>query len=124
MIRTCTADEFDEGKFNKYSYKIASGVAKVFGIPLDNAKNIIMGGVNLVKDCVDNGSPLAFKAGSNISLSTSDYAEHLYEYLINNDKEGYTKLYNKAMADGIDSKKFRLQLKNNLLVMSLCRKLQ
>lgn len=115
MIRTCTADEFDEGKFNKYSYKIASGVAKVFGIPLDNAKNIIMGGVNLVKDCVDNGSPLAFKAGSNISLSTSDYAEHLYEYLINNDKEGYTKLYNKAMADGIDSKKIQTALKEQLV---------
>lgn len=115
MIRTCTADEFDEGKFNKYSYKIASGVAKVFGIPLDNAKNIIMGGVNLVKDCVDNGSPLAFKAGSNISLSTSDYAEHLYEYLINNDKEGYTKLYNKAMADGIDSKKIQTAIKEQLV---------
>lgn len=115
MIRTCTADEFDEGKFNKYSYKIASGVAKVFGIPLDNAKNIIMGGVNLVKDCVDNGSPFAFKAGSNISLSTSDYAEHLYEYLVNNDKEGYTKLYNKAMADGIDSKKIQTALKEQLV---------
>lgn len=115
MLRTCLADEFDEGKFNKYSYKIASGVAKVFGIPLDNAKNIIMGGVNLVKDCVDNGSPLAFKAGSNISLSTSDYAEHLYEYLINNDKEGYTKLYNKAMADGIDSKKIQTAIKEQLV---------
>ncbi len=115
MLRTCFADEFDESKFNKYSYKIASGVAKVFGIPLDNAKNIIMGGVNLVKDCVDNGSPLAFKAGSNISLSTSDYAEHLYEYLINNDKEGYTKLYNKAMADGIDSKKIQTAIKEQLV---------
>lgn len=115
MLRTCFADEFDESKFNKYSYKIASGVAKVFGIPLDNAKNIIMGGVNLVKDCVDNGSPLAFKAGSNISLSTSDYAEHLYEYLVNNDKEGYTKLYNKAMADGIDSKKIQTALKEQLV---------
>ena len=115
MLRTCLADEFDEGKFNKYSYKIASGVAKVFGIPLDNAKNIIMGGVNLVKDCVDNGSPLAFKAGSNISLSTSDYAEHLYEYLVNNDKEGYTNLYNKAMADGIDSKKIQTALKEQLV---------
>lgn len=115
MIRTCTADEFDESKFNKYSYKIASGVAKVFGLPLDNAKNIIMGGVNLVKDCVDNGSPFAFKAGSNISLSTSDYAEHLYEYLVNNDKEGYTKLYNKAMADGIDSKKIQTALKEQLV---------
>lgn len=115
MIRTCTADEFDEGKFNKYSYKIASGVAKAFGIPLDNAKNILMGGVNLVKDCVDNGSPLAFKAGSNISLSASDYAEHLYEYLVNNDKEGYTKLYNKAMADGIDSKKIQTALKEQLV---------
>lgn len=114
-IKTCTADEFDGDKFVKYSYKIASGVAKVFGIPLDNAKNIIMGGVNLVKDCVDNGSPLAFKAGSNISLSTSDYAEHLYEYLINNDKEGYTKLYNKAMADGIDSKKIQTALKEQLV---------
>nr|DAF33269.1 MAG TPA: IrrE protein [Caudoviricetes sp.] len=115
MLRTCLADEFDEGKFNKYSYKIASGVAKVFGIPLDNAKNIIMGGVNLVKDCVDNGSPFAFKAGSNISLSTSDYAEHLYEYLVNNDKEGYTKLYNKAMADGIDSKKIQTAIKEQLI---------
>lgn len=115
MLRTCLADEFDESKFNKYSYKIASGVAKAFGIPLDNAKNIIMGGVNLVKDCVDNGSPLAFKAGSNISLSTSDYAEHLYEYLVNNDKEGYTKLYNKAMADGIDSKKIQTALKEQLV---------
>lgn len=115
MIRTCTADEFDGDKFVKYSYKIASGVAKVFGIPLDNAKNIIMGGVNLVKDCVDNGSPLAFKAGSNISLSTSDYAEHLYEYLVNNDKEGYTKLYNKAMADGIDSKKIQTAIKEQLI---------
>lgn len=115
MIRTCTADEFDESKFNKYSYKIASGVAKVFGLPLDNAKNIIMGGVNLVKDCVDNGSPFAFKAGSNISLSTSDYAEHLYEYLVNNDKEGYTKLYNKAMADGIDSKKIQTAIKEQLV---------
>lgn len=115
MIRTCTADEFDGDKFVKYSYKIASGVAKVFGIPLDNAKNIIMGGVNLVKDCVDNGSPLAFKAGSNISLSTSDYAEHLYEYLVNNDKEGYTKLYNKAMADGIDSKKIQTAIKEQLV---------
>lgn len=115
MIRTCTADEFDESKFNKYSYKIASGVAKVFGLPLDNAKNIIMGGVNLVKDCVDNGSPFAFKAGSNISLSTSDYAEHLYEYLVNNDKEGYTKLYNKAMADGIDSKKIQTAIKEQLI---------
>lgn len=115
MLRTCLADEFDESKFNKYSYKIASGVAKAFGIPLDNAKNIIMGGVNLVKDCVDNGSPLAFKAGSNISLSTSDYAEHLYEYLVNNDKEGYTKLYNKAMADGIDSKKIQTAIKEQLI---------
>lgn len=115
MLRTCLADEFDESKFNKYSYKIASGVAKAFGIPLDNAKNIIMGGVNLVKDCVDNGSPLAFKAGSNISLSTSDYAEHLYEYLVNNDKEGYTKLYNKAMVDGIDSKKIQTALKEQLV---------
>ncbi len=115
MIRTCTADEFDESKFNKYSYKIASSVAKVFGLPLDNAKNIIMGGVNLVKDCVDNGSPFAFKAGSNISLSTSDYAEHLYEYLVNNDKEGYTKLYNKAMADGIDSKKIQTAIKEQLI---------
>lgn len=115
MLRTCFADEFDESKFKKYSYKIASGVAKAFGIPLDNAKNIIMGGVNLVKDCVDNGSPLAFKAGSNISLSTSDYAEHLYEYLINNDKEGYTKLYNKAMADGIDSKKIQTSIKEQLV---------
>ena len=115
MIRTCTADEFDESKFNKYSYKIASGVAKVFGLPLDNAKNIIMGGVNLVKDCVDNGSPFAFKAGSNISLSTSDYAEHLYEYLVNNDKEGYTRLFNKAMADGIDSKKIQTALKEQLV---------
>lgn len=114
-IKTCTADEFDGDKFVKYSYKIASGVAKVFGIPLDNAKNIIMGGVNLVKDCVDNGSPLAFKAGSNISLSTSDYAEHLYEYLINNDKEGYTRLFNKAMADGIDSKKIQTALKEQLV---------
>lgn len=114
-IKTCTADEFDGDKFVKYSYKIASGVAKVFGIPLDNAKNIIMGGVNLVKDCVDNGSPLAFKAGSNISLSTSDYAEHLYEYLVNNDKEGYTKLYNKAMADGIDNKKIQTALKEQLV---------
>lgn len=115
MLRTCFADEFDESKFKKYSYKIASGVAKAFGIPLDNAKNIIMGGVNLVKDCVDNGSPFAFKAGSNISLSTSDYAEHLYEYLINNDKEGYTKLYNKAMADGIDSKKIQTAIKEQLV---------
>lgn len=115
MLRTCFADEFDESKFKKYSYKIASGVAKAFGIPLDNAKNIIMGGVNLVKDCVDYGSPLTFKAGSNISLSTSDYAEHLYEYLINNDKEGYTKLYNKAMADGIDSKKIQTALKEQLV---------
>lgn len=115
MLRTCLADEFDESKFNKYSYKIASGVAKAFGIPLDNAKNIIMGGVNLVKDCVDNGSPLAFKAGSNISLSTSDYAEHLYEYLINNDKEGYTRLFNKAMADGIDSKKIQTAIKEQLV---------
>lgn len=115
MLRTCFADEFDESKFKKYSYKIASGVAKAFGIPLDNAKNIIMGGVNLVKDCVDYGSPLAFKAGSNISLSTSDYAEHLYEYLINNDKEGYTKLYNKAMADGIDSKKIQTAIKEQLV---------
>lgn len=115
MLRTCLADEFDESKFNKYSYKIASGVAKAFGIPLDNAKNIIMGGVNLVKDCVDNGSPLAFKAGSNISLSTSDYAEHLYEYLVNDDKEGYTKLYNKAMADGIDSKKIQTAIKEQLV---------
>lgn len=115
MLRTCLADEFDEGKFNKYSYKIASGVAKVFGIPFDNAKNIIMGGVNLVKDCVDNGSPLAFKAGSNISLSTSDYAEHLYEYLVNNDKEGYTKLYNKAMADGIDGKDIQTAIKEQLI---------
>lgn len=115
MIRTCTADEFDGDKFVKYSYKIASCAAKAFGIPLDNAKNIIMGGVNLVKDCVDNGSPLAFKAGSNISLSTSDYAEHLYEYLVNNDKEGYTKLYNKAMADGIDSKKIQTALKEQLV---------
>lgn len=115
MLRTCLADEFDEGKFNKYSYKIASGVAKAFGIPLDNAKNILMGGVNLVKDCVDNGSLFAFKAGSNISLSTSDYAEHLYEYLVNNDKEGYTKLYNKAMADGIDSKKIQTALKEQLV---------
>lgn len=115
MLRTCLADEFDESKFNKYSYKIASGVAKVFGMPLDNAKNIIMGGVNLVKDCVDNGSPLAFKAGSNISLSTSDYAEHLYEYLVNDDKEGYTKLYNKAMADGIDSKKIQTAIKEQLV---------
>lgn len=114
-IKTCTADEFDGDKFVKYSYKIASGVAKVFGIPLDNAKNIIMGGVNLVKDCVDNGSPLTFKAGSNISLSTSDYAEHLYEYLVNNDKEGYTKLYNKAMADGIDSKKIQTAIKEQLI---------
>lgn len=115
MIRTCTADEFDGDKFVKYSYKIASCAAKAFGIPLDNAKNIIMGGVNLVKDCVDDGSPLAFKAGSNISLSTSDYAEHLYEYLVNNDKEGYTKLYNKAMADGIDSKKIQTALKEQLV---------
>ena len=115
MLRTCFADEFDESKFNKYSYKIASGVAKAFGIPLDNAKNIIMGGVNLVKDCVDNGSPLAFKAGSNISLSTSDYAEHLYEYLVNNDKEGYTKLYNKAMADGIDGKDIQTAIKEQLI---------
>lgn len=114
-IKTCTADEFDGDKFVKYSYKIASCVAKVFGIPLDNAKNIIMGGVNLVKDCVDNGSHLAFKAGSNISLSTSDYAEHLYEYLVNNDKEGYTKLYNKAMADGIDSKKIQTAIKEQLI---------
>ena len=114
-IKTCTADEFDGDKFVKYSYKIASCVAKAFGIPLDNAKNIIMGGVNLVKDCVDNGSPLAFKAGSNISLSTSDYAEHLYEYLVNNDKEGYTNLYNKAMADGIDSKKIQTALKEQLV---------
>ena len=115
MLRTCLADEFDESKFNKYSYKIASGVAKAFGIPLDNAKNIIMGGVNLVKDCVDNGSLFAFKAGSNISLSTSDYAEHLYEYLVNNDKEGYTRLFNKAMADGIDSKKIQTALKEQLV---------
>lgn len=115
VLRTCFADEFDESKFNKYSYKIASGVAKAFGIPLDNAKNIIMGGVNLVKDCVDNGSPLAFKAGSNISLSTSDYAEHLYEYLVNNDKEGYTKLYNKAMADGIDGKDIQTAIKEQLI---------
>lgn len=114
-IKTCTADEFDGDKFVKYSYKIASGVAKVFGLPLDNAKNIIMGGVNLVKDCVDNGSPLAFKAGSNISLSTSDYAEHLYEYLVNNDKEGYTKLYNKAMADGIDGKDIQTAIKEQLI---------
>lgn len=115
MLRTCFADEFDGDKFVKYSYKIASCAAKALGIPLDNAKNIIMGGVNLVKDCVDNGSPLAFKAGSNISLSTSDYAEHLYEYLVNNDKEGYTKLYNKAMADGIDSKKIQTALKEQLV---------
>lgn len=114
-IKTCTADEFDGDKFVKYSYKIASCVAKALGIPLDNAKNIIMGGVNLVKDCVDNGSLFAFKAGSNISLSTSDYAEHLYEYLVNNDKEGYTKLYNKAMADGIDSKKIQTALKEQLV---------
>lgn len=114
-IKTCTADEFDGDKFVKYSYKIASCAAKALGIPLDNAKNLVMGGVNLVKDCVDNGSPLAFKAGSNISLSTSDYAEHLYEYLINNDKEGYTKLYNKAMADGIDSKKIQTALKEQLV---------
>lgn len=115
MLRTCFADEFDGDKFVKYSYKIASCAAKALGIPLDNAKNIIMGGVNLVKDCVDNGSPLAFKAGSNISLSTSDYAEHLYEYLVNNDKEGYTKLYNKAMADGIDSKKIQTAIKEQLI---------
>lgn len=115
MLRTCFADEFDGDKFVKYSYKIASCVAKAFGIPLDNAKNIIMGGVNLVKDCVDNGSPLAFKAGSNISLSTSDYAEHLYEYLVNNDKEGYTKLYNKAMADGIDGKDIQTAIKEQLI---------
>lgn len=115
MLRTCFADEFDGDKFVKYSYKIASCAAKAFGIPLDNAKNILMGGVNLVRDCVDNGSPLAFKAGSNISLSTSDYAEHLYEYLINNDKEGYTKLYNKAMADGIDSKKIQTAIKEQLV---------
>lgn len=115
MLRTCFADEFDGDKFVKYSYKIASCAAKALGIPLDNAKNIIMGGVNLVKDCVDNGSPLAFKAGSNISLSTSDYAEHLYEYLVNNDKEGYTKLYNKAMADGIDSKKIQTAIKEQLV---------
>lgn len=114
-IKTCAADEFDGDKFVKYSYKIASCAAKALGIPLDNAKNIIMGGVNLVKDCVDNGSPLAFKAGSNISLSTSDYAEHLYEYLVNNDKEGYTKLYNKAMADGIDSKKIQTAIKEQLV---------
>lgn len=114
-IKTCTADEFDGDKFVKYSYKIASCVAKALGIPLDNAKNLVMGGVNLVKDCVDNSSPLAFKAGSNISLSTSDYAEHLYEYLVNNDKEGYTKLYNKAMADGIDSKKIQTALKEQLV---------
>ena len=115
MLRTCFADEFDGDKFFKYSYKIASCAAKALGIPLDNAKNLVMGGVNLVKDCVDNGSPLAFKAGSNISLSTSDYAEHLYEYLVNNDKEGYTKLYNKAMADGIDSKKIQTALKEQLV---------
>ena len=115
MLRTCFADEFDESKFNKYSYKIASGVAKAFGIPLDNAKNIIMGGVNLVKDCVDNGSPFAFKAGSSISLTAGDYGEHLYEYLVNNDKEGYTKLYNKAMADGIDSKKIQTAIKEQLV---------
>lgn len=115
MLRTCFADEFDGDKFVKYSYKIASCAAKALGIPLDNAKNLVMGGVNLVKDCVDNGSPLAFKAGSNISLSTSDYAEHLYEYLVNNDKEGYTKLYNKAMADGIDSKKIQTALKEQLV---------
>lgn len=115
MLRTCFAEEFDGDKFVKYSYKIASCAAKALGIPLDNAKNIIMGGVNLVKDCVDNGSPLAFKAGSNISLSTSDYAEHLYEYLVNNDKEGYTKLYNKAMADGIDSKKIQTAIKEQLV---------
>lgn len=115
MLRTCFADEFDGDKFVKYSYKIASCAAKALGIPLDNAKNIIMGGVNLVKDCVDNGSPFAFKAGSNISLSTSDYAEHLYEYLVNNDKEGYTKLYNKAMADGIDSKKIQTAIKEQLV---------
>lgn len=115
MLRTCFADEFDGDKFVKYSYKIASCAAKALGIPLDNAKNIIMGGVNLVKDCVDNGSPFAFKAGSNISLSTSDYAEHLYEYLINNDKEGYTRLFNKAMADGIDSKKIQTAIKEQLV---------
>ena len=115
MLRTCFAEEFDGDKFVKYSYKIASCAAKALGIPLDNAKNLVMGGVNLVKDCVDNGSPLAFKAGSNISLSTSEYAEHLYEYLVNNDKEGYTKLYNKAMADGIDSKKIQTALKEQLV---------
>lgn len=115
ILRTCFVDEFDGDKFVKYSYKIASCAAKALGIPLDNAKNIIMGGVNLVKDCVDNGSLFAFKAGSNISLSTSDYAEHLYEYLVNNDKEGYTKLYNKAMADGIDSKKIQTALKEQLV---------
>lgn len=115
MLRTCFADEFDESKFNKYSYKIASGVAKAFGIPLDNAKNILMGGVNLVRDCVDNGSPFAFKAGSSISLTVGDYGEHLYEYLVNNDKEGYTKLYNKAMADGIDSKKIQTAIKEQLV---------
>lgn len=114
-IKTCAADEFDGDKFFKYSYKIASCAAKALGIPLDNAKNLVMGGVNLVKDCVDNGSPLAFKAGSNISLATSDYAEHLYEYLVNNDKEGYTKLYNKAMADGIDSKKIQTAIKEQLV---------
>ena len=114
LLALTGSDNVTAEKFGVKFFKALEPISRLAGIPAKNVVNIGMGLYNSVVDSV-NGNFFAFEAGSNIELTSADYGDILYDKLIDGDKEGYTKTYNKAMKAGIDGKKIQSAIKDRLV---------
>ena len=96
-------------KVTKLAKKIATSLGQLTGVPTRNAYNIINGMIQQVEN---------ISAGEYVSqneLSSSDYSHSFYVKMIDGDKDGATKVIEKAKENGITDSNFKSALKNVLM---------
>ena len=96
-------------KVTKLAKKIVTSLGQLTGVPTRNAYNIINGMIQQVEN---------ISAGEYVSqneLSSADYSHSFYVKMIDGDKDGATKVIEKAKENGITDSNFKSELKNVLM---------
>ena len=96
-------------KVTKLAKKIVTSLGQLTGVPTRNAYNIINGMIQQVEN---------ISAGEYVSqneLSSADYSHSFYVKMIDGDKDGATKVIEKAKENGITDSNFKSALKNVLM---------
>ena len=96
-------------KVTKLAKKIVTSLGQLTGVPTRNAYNIINGMIQQVEN---------ISAGEYVSqneLTSADYSHSFYVKMIDGDKDGATKVIEKAKENGITDSNFKSALKNVLM---------